>query len=110
MTEMIFTTPDRDEMINRLIAFDGTGYVVKHLYPRLLEHAGTEITPMGLVVAVNLAVADYLRRVNGGRAMDRVMSAAIPSYIRIMTDDLEAREAALDFLRDTGQPDGRPRP
>jgi hypothetical protein len=110
-----FTVPDRDTIANALVALDGNGYLVRHLYPRLIELAGTEQTPTGLVVHITTAVTDYVDRaapVHGPRAsrvgLMKTMYSMIHKYVRIMIPDSEAAlNDALDFLADTGIGDGR---
>ena len=110
-----FTVPDRDALANALIALDGNGYVVRHLYPRLIELAGTEQTPTGLVIHITTAVTDYVDRAapaHGPRAsrvgLMGTMYLMIHKYVRIMIPDNEAAlNDALDFLELTGIESGR---
>ena len=51
--------PDREEMLRRLIAFDDNSHLVQKFYPKLLKDAGTEKVPIGVVMILTLAIADY---------------------------------------------------
>lgn len=111
MTERLITLPDRDEMANRLVAFDGSGHMVRNFYPRLLREAGTSVPVMGYVMIMSLAVADYV----DGSGMDSLHSRSVQITLamrlheiaRVLIDDQELLDQVLDLYQVAGLTTGR---
>lgn len=85
MTEEMISLPGSDEMLRRLVAFDGTEHLVKGFYPRLLRSAGRTLTPDGVARMLLLAIYDYTRNLE--LAAMAMLNLMVPSFIEALVDD-----------------------
>jgi hypothetical protein len=104
-TETIFTLPDRDTMTDALERVDGSGDLIRHLYPQLLMHAGQAITPRSFVFTLHLAVTYYGRAV--GVPAASTLWARLHEFSRAVISDPADLDRVLTVLADVGMPTGR---
>jgi len=79
--------PDRDEMLRRLVALDNNSHLVQKFYPKLLKDAGTEKFPLGVVMLLILAIADYTKGMP--IQMQGIMEMKVPEIIKCMSPNEE---------------------
>lgn len=88
--------PDREEFARRLCAVHDIPHVVTELYPKLLSKAGTRVTGTSFVLALHLAVADYVKGmppVVGGTLL-----RSLDSFVRAVIDDPAVQRDALNAV------------
>jgi hypothetical protein len=98
MTEKTITVPGREELARRLTAYNDSAHVQDGFHSRLLKIAGQRKTPEGLAMALLLAYAEYTSGLP--RIVQVQLVMAMPWYIGLLTDDLEARQTTRAYLVD----------
>lgn len=79
--------PNREELLNRLVEVNNDSHLVADFSPHLLKYAGSQKNGMGVVMAFELALADFLQGYppiigNALRVdMDRYIDALMPNEL-----------------------------
>lgn len=55
----VITLDPADQLLTRLRAVNGSNHIVTQFYPRITKDAGSKIVPKGVVIMLQLALADY---------------------------------------------------
>lgn len=92
--------PDQDEILRRLLAVDDSAHLTDGFYPHITKAAGRELSGMGVVMLLHLAVADYTA--DFPPAMSVVMLTRLEAFTRALVDDEQVLADALDALRQLG--------
>lgn len=98
MEEKVITLPGRDEMQKRLLAINGSSHLQQKFYPILLEYAGRQLFPQGVVTMLVLAIHDYIEGMPP--MMSDLMYMSAPKFIEALVDNPEDAERAKTFLQD----------
>lgn len=95
----VFVLRSREDMLAKLLEVNPEPHAMRGFYPLLLQHAGQKKVPEGIVMALGLAVHDYIK--NGGlpRVMGNILISMGPKFIEAMCADPEAVRLAKDHLR-----------
>lgn len=107
MTRVLATAPlpDHDELLRRLVSVDDTSHMINGFYPHITKAAGRELTGMGVVMLLHLAVADYTA--DFPSAMSAVVLLRLEAFTRAVVTDPTVLADALDALRTLGLADRR---
>ncbi len=86
---------DAEAMLAKLVQVNGDAHLRQKFYPRLTKLAGYEMVAPGLVMALQLAIADYAEGMPASVAA--VMEMNLDLWIDAITDDPEMAEEAKTF-------------
>lgn len=91
--------PQKEEMLDRLLAVDSTEYFENRLYPELTRFAGQERAPSGVVLMLQLAIHNYTQDMSIDMSiMAKVqLSLLMEDFIDALCPDAEIATAAKDF-------------
>lgn len=93
MANKTITLLPSDQIMERLKQVDDTDYMVERFYPHLAAEGGRELVPMGIVMALNLAIYDFTSQ-GYPPIINALLSMNVPRYIECLTDDQEAIDEA----------------
>lgn len=96
MTETTVVLPSKEEMLERLLKVSGECHLQNHLYPKLLQEAGQEKLPMGVVMMLELAIHDYTEGMPP--MVNILLNQQMPDFIDALIPDEEAAKEAKDFF------------
>lgn len=85
--------PDREDMLRRLKSVMDEPHAVEQFYPLILKDAGRELVGMGVVMMLQLAIADYTAGLPP--VMGAMLQMRVDDYITALVDDEEVRNDAL---------------
>ena len=106
-TERRFTKlPGTDEMRERLERVLDDSYMAEYLFPLLLKSAGRELNAMGVVMCLQLAIADFLARFKGNPALpvlQLVLAEKTNALIEALVDEPDIRAEAVAFWKKVQQ-------
>lgn len=88
--------PDEADMWLRLVSVIDNEHSARDFYPHLLKNAGRQLNGMGVVMAVQLAIADYVRTLPP--PMPAVMQMFVKPLVEVLVDDEEVKADALRFI------------
>lgn len=91
------TLPEREDMLRRLKSVMDEPHAVERFYPLILKNAGRELVGMGVVMMLQLAVADYTADLPP--IMGTLVQMNVDDYITALVDDEEVRGDALAMMR-----------
>lgn len=94
--EKTIVLPARDDMLARLIKVNDNAHYQQKLYPLILESAERELNGAGVVMMMQLAIADYTRGMPG--MMANLLQLDLKVYIGAIVDDDEVLMDASDFI------------
>lgn len=91
-----FFLPQKDEMLQRLLAVDDNNHLQQSFYPMLLKYAGQSKVAAGVVLLLQLAIYDYTKDLPPmmGVLVEMKMNDFIDALIR---DEDFAKEAKAFF-------------
>ena len=89
--------PEREDMLRRLKSVLDEPHAVERFYPLILKDAGRELVGMGVVMMLQLAIADYTAGMPP--IMMAVVQMNVDDYITALVDDEEVRGDALAMMR-----------
>lgn len=92
-----FFLPQKDEMLQRLLAVDSSNHLQQSFYPILLKEAGQSKVAAGVVLLLQLAIYDYSENLPPimGVLMEMKMNDFIDALVR---DEDFAKETKAFFL------------
>lgn len=90
--------PDESDMWLRLLSVVDNEHSARDFYPHLLQNAGRQLNGMGVVMAIQLAIADYVRTLPP--PMPAVMQMFVKPLVEALVDDEEVKADALRFIDD----------
>ena len=96
-SEKVITLPNREEMLARLIKVSDNSHLQDRFYPILLEAAGQERVPQGIVMMLAFAIHDYTEGMLP--MMTNVMYMQAPGFIDALVSDPEAAKEAKNHLQ-----------
>lgn len=106
MTVSTIRIPERDELANRLVAINGEGHMVRYFYPRLLDLAGHDVTPVVVVMELGLATGEYMERLGlSGDAyatVEALVWLQVPAFVRALVDDPSQRSTIRALFEEYG--------
>jgi hypothetical protein len=85
--------PERDNMLKRLLAVSNEPHFQERLYPALINHAGRELAPTGVLMMLSLAIYDYCAE------MPPIMGCLVNMHIPAFIDALVTDEAAAEHIK-----------
>ena len=91
------TLPEREEMMRRLKSVMDDSDAVENFYPLILKAAGSELVGMGVVMMLQMAIADFTADQTPFMAL--VLQSSVDAYITALVDDEEVRNDALTKMR-----------
>ncbi len=100
------TLPQRDEMMQRLIAVSNHPTRVEKFYPRILDHAAnSELTALAVVNSLQLAIAEFLEltELRFRSTVDWVLQSKLDQYLTALIDDEDVRAEALTIMQEARQ-------
>lgn len=95
MARDTFTLPEQEEMLRRLVEAEGDQYLQEKFYPLLLVHAGTEKHPVGIVMLLQLAIADFADQL-GPSMRIRMWDILVPRWIKALCPTKELATQTLE--------------
>lgn len=91
-SETLITLPDAETIMSRLTAVSDERLCVERLYPALARYAGKVRVPMGIVMMLQLAIADFTEGMPP--MMIAVLNMNMNGYIdALVIDETAATEA-----------------
>ena len=96
--EKVITLPNREEMLARLVKVSDNLHLQERFYPILLESAGQERVPQGVVMMLALAIHDHTEGMPP--MMANLMYKQAPGFIDALVTDPEAAKEAKSLLQD----------
>jgi hypothetical protein len=97
--EGVFTLPNKEEMLARLMKVNSNSHFAEKLYPRLTRSAGREKVPMGVVMMLTLAIHDYMEGLPP--MMGALVEKQVPEFIDALIPDPKAAEEAKKLWEQT---------
>ncbi len=91
--DKIFNLPDRDTMLERLLAVSDNSHLQERLYPLLLKDAGHEKVAIGIIMMVVLAISEYCNGLPPSILV--IMHHDVDSYIRALIVDEQIAQYAV---------------
>ena len=88
--------PDHEDMLRRLKSVMDEPHAVEQLYPLILKNAGRELVGMGVVMMLQLAIADYTAGLPP--IISILVQQRVDDYITALVDDEEVRNDALTMM------------
>lgn len=100
MNEIVL--PDPNTMMARLTEVDGNPHMVEHFYPRLTQFGGQMRVPVGLVMMLQLAAADYME----GLPVFVVapLRRSLHRFVPALVEDETMQAEVLDLFAAVGLP------
>jgi len=93
---VIFTLPNSETMLRRLLAVSDDSCLREHLYPLLLKRAGMSCTNYGPVLLLATDLMEYHKQTPSTRT--RPTWKQIHELVKALTDNPEAQVEAERFL------------
>jgi hypothetical protein len=94
--EKFIVLPQRDEMLKRLLRVSTEKYLQEKLYPLILNYAGSEKLPEGIVMLLMLSIHDYCEGMPP--MMSTILTRKVPAFIDALVDDEDVAREAKDFF------------
>jgi hypothetical protein len=93
--------PNKEDMLKRLIEVDDNGHYQEKFYPLLLQKAGIELYPSGVLLMITLAMYDYCKGLPAMTA--NLVMMTTPKFLEALITDEEALKEAVKLYEKTMQ-------
>lgn len=92
----VISLPDEQSMFSRLTAVFDDAHARANFYPLLYKSAGREVNGMGVVMVVQLAIADYVQTLPP--PMPAIMQFWLRPIVEALIDDDDVKADAVHFI------------
>ncbi len=94
----IIILPNKEEMLKRLMKVSDNSHLNQKFYPLLLESAGKEIAPQGVVMMFAFAINKYVEGMP--QVVEELLYMYVPDFITALINDVEVAEQIKNMLKE----------